>query len=111
MMFKAIAAFGTVAILTTVAMPTFAQEKPMGSAASLDGLQERSVARPSSQDPVSLSPQRSTDIPAGSEASVQLYDKVNLIVGPERGASQVGVYPADDSSSGNKVQVLYQLNQ
>lgn len=111
MMFKAIAAFGTVAILTTVAFPTFAQEKPMGSAASLDGLQERSVARPSSQDPVSLSPERSTDVPAGSEASFRLYDKVQLIVGPERGTSQVGVYPVDETSSGNKVQVLYQLSQ
>lgn len=110
-MFKAIAAFGTVMILTSAALPTFAQTKPMGSAASLDGLQERSVARPSPNAPISSSPQRSTDVPPGSERGLQLDKKVQLVVGPERGTSQVGVYPTDDPSSGNKVQVLYQLNQ
>jgi hypothetical protein len=110
-MFKAIAAFGTVAILTSAALPTLAQTKPIGSAASLDGLQERSVARPSTTAPVSSSPQRSTDVPAGSERGFSLTDKVELLVSPERGTSQVGVYPADDPSSGNKLQVLYQLDQ
>ena len=110
MMFKAIAAFSTVAILTSFAFPTFAQTKPMGSAASLDGLQERSVSRPSNTS-VSKSPQSSTDIPAGSEKGFQLNNKVQVVVSPERGTSQVGVYPADDPSSGNKFQVLYQLNQ
>ena len=110
-MFKAIAAFGTVAILTSIAIPTHAQDKPMGSAASLDGLQERSVSRPSTTPPVSSSPQRSTDIPAGSERGLSLTNKVQLLVSPERGTSQVGVYPADDPSSGNKLQVLYQLDQ
>ncbi|MBW4471080.1 MAG: hypothetical protein KME45_11850 [Stenomitos rutilans HA7619-LM2] len=110
-MFKAIAAFSTVMILTSAALPTFAQTKPMGSAAALDGLQERSVARPSSNAPVSSSPQRSTDVPAGSEKGFQLNQKVQFVISPERGTSQVGVYPADDPSSGNRVQVLYQLNQ
>ena len=110
-MFKAIAAFGTVAILTSVALPTLAQTQPMGSAASLDGLQERSVVRPSTTAPVSLSPQRSTDVPAGSERGLRLDKKVQLLVSPERGTSQVGVYPTDDPSSGNKLQVLYQLDQ
>jgi hypothetical protein len=109
-MFKAIAV-GTVIILTNTAFPTLAQTKPIGSAASLDGLQERSVARPSSSAPVSSSPQRSTDVPGGTETGLQLTNKVQLIVSPEKGTSQVGVYPADDPSSGNKVQVLYQLNQ
>ena len=110
-MFKAIAAFGTVAILTSVAIPTSAQTKPMGSAASLDGLQERSVAKPATSVPVSVSPQRSRDIPVGSERGFNLTDKVQLVVSPEKGTSQVGVYPADDPSSGNKLQVLYQLEQ
>ncbi|PSB24268.1 hypothetical protein [Stenomitos frigidus] len=110
-MFKAIAAFGTAAILTSLATPTFAQAKPMGSAASLDGLQERSVSRPSTSAPVSKSPQSSTDVPAGSERGLRLDKKVELIVSPERGTSQLGVYPADDPSSGNKLQVLYQLDQ
>ncbi|MBW4690176.1 MAG: hypothetical protein KME27_00245 [Lyngbya sp. HA4199-MV5] len=110
-MFKAIAALGTVMILTSAAFPTVAQTKPMGSAASLDGLQERSVARPSSDAPISSSPQSSTDVPAGSQRGLQLDKKVQLIFSPERGTSQVGVYPTDDPSSGNKVQVLYQLNQ
>ena len=110
-MFKAIAAFGTVAMITSLALPTFAQTKPTGSASSLDGLQERSVSRPTAKAPVSLSPQRSTDVPAGSESGLRLDKKVQLIVSPEKGTSQVGVYPADDPSSGNKLQVLYQLNQ
>lgn len=110
-MFKAIAAFGTVMVLTSFALPTLAQTKPIGSAASLDGLQERSVAAPSTKAPISSSPQRSTDVPAGRETGLQLNNKVQLIVSPERGTSQVGVYPADDPSSGNKVQVLYRLDQ
>lgn len=110
-MFKAIAAFGTAMLLTSAALPTLAQAKPIGSAASLDGLQERSIARPSSNAPISSSPQRSTDVPAGRENSLQLNNKLQLIVSPERGTSQVGVYPADDPSSGNKVQVLYRLDQ
>lgn len=110
-MFKAIATFGTIVILTSFASAACAQVKPIGSAASLDGLQERSVSRPSSNAPVSLSPQRSTDVPGGSERGLQLTNKVQLVVSPERGTSQVGVYPTDDPSSGNKLQVLYQLNQ
>mgnify|MGYP000172402948 CR=1 FL=1 len=110
MVFKAIAV-GTVIILTNSAFPSLAQNQPIGSAASLDGLQERSVARPSANAPLSSSPQRSTDVPAGTEAGLQLNNKVQLIVRPEKGTSQVGVYPADDPSAGNKVQVLYQLNQ
>lgn len=108
-MFKAIAVFGTVAVLLSFVSAAQAQTEPMGSAASLDGLKERTVARPSPYAPV-LAPQRSTDVPGGSERGLQL-NNVQLIVSPERGNSQVGVYPTDDPSSGNKVQVLYQLNQ
>lgn len=109
-MFKAIAAFGTAMILTSNALPTVAQAKPTSSAASLDGLQERSVVRPTPDAPGSSSPQRTTNAPAGRETGLQLNDKLQLTVSPERGTSQLGVYPADDSSSGNKVQLLYQLD-
>jgi hypothetical protein len=111
MMFRAIAAFGTALMLTSFSSAAHAQAEPMGSAAALDGLEERSVARPAPTAPVPLSPQRSTDIPGGSERGLQLNNDVQILIRPERGTSQVGVYPADDPSSGNKVQVLYRLDE
>ncbi|MBD2038182.1 hypothetical protein H6F86_27780 [Phormidium sp. FACHB-592] len=110
MMFKAIAVFGTVLMLSSFGSAAYAQAEPMGSAAALDGLEERSVTRPVPNAPVPLSPQRSTDVPGGSERGFQLND-VQILIRPERGTSQVGVYPADDPSSGNKVQVLYRLDE
>ncbi|SRR5579883_1408666 len=109
-MFKAIAALGTVVMLTSIVSTTDAQTKPMGSASSLSGLQERSVQRPSPPPSVN-SPQSSTDVPAGTERGLSLSKKVQLIVKPERGTSQVGVYPADDPSEGNRFQVQYQIDQ
>ncbi|XHX76827.1 MAG: hypothetical protein RBJ76_20665 [Stenomitos frigidus ULC029] len=109
-MFKAIATFGTVLMLTSFVSAAHAQEEPMGSAAALDGLEERSVIRPLTDTSVPLSPQRSTDVPGGRERGLQLNNAVQILVRPERGTSQVGVYPADDPSSGNKLQVLYRLD-
>ena len=110
-MFRAIAAYGTVLMLTSFGSAAHAQAEPMGSAATLDGLEERSVARPTPNAPVPFSPQRSTDVPGGSERGLQLNNDVQILIRPERGTSQVGVYPADDPSSGNKVQVLYRLDE
>ncbi len=111
MMFRAIAAFGTVLTLTGFVSAAHAQAEPMGSAAALDGLEERSVTRPAPNAPLPLSPQRSTDLPGGSERGFQLNNDLQILIRPERGTSQVGVYPTDDPSSGNKVQVLYRLDQ
>jgi len=111
-MYRTIAVLATFTSLLSAASLAGAQSTPIGSADSLQGLQERSV-------------QQSAPAPTNTGTApvngVQNFNNNPLIglpidrnlqlrVRPEVGNSQLGVFPADDNSRGNQFQVIYQFD-
>ncbi|WP_421654642.1 hypothetical protein [Leptothermofonsia sp. ETS-13] len=109
-MHRAFAIVGTIAFLISLPAARFAQSTPIGSSADLGGLQERSIQTSESN----TAPDSPTGVISGSpttnENRIQIDRNVELLVRPERSSPPSGVYPVDDTSSGNQVQVLYQLD-
>ncbi len=111
-MHTTIATLGAFTILFSFAALAHAQSEPMGSANSLQGLQERTIQQ--------SAPSRTTTGTAsvnGVQSSsgnpligLPIDRNVQLRVRPETGTSQVGVFPVDDNSRGNQVQLIYQLD-
>ncbi len=112
------------AMLLTLASPTLAQtEKPTLSSASLQGLQPRSINAGSTQLR-SMAIESQPTNPDGTNARLNPYnegtpsgpsrfsvtDRIQVGAESERGVNQLGVYPVQDTSTGNKVQVLFELN-
>jgi hypothetical protein len=111
-MHTAIATLGTFTILLSVVSLAQAQSEPMGSASSLQGLQERTIQQsaPSRTTTGSASingVQNSSNNPL---IGLPIDRNVQLRVRPEVGNSQVGVFPADDNSRGNQFQLIYQFD-
>ncbi|MCL6435288.1 MAG: hypothetical protein K6T90_13965 [Leptolyngbyaceae cyanobacterium HOT.MB2.61] len=108
-MHRAFVIAGTVAFLSSLPAAGFAQSTPIGSSADLKGLQERSIQTFESN----VAPESPTGVVSGSprinENRLQIDRNVEILIRPERSNPPSGVYPVDDTSSGNQVQVLYQL--
>lgn len=110
-MYRAIVFIGMALSLASLAPVAVAQSQPIGSSHDLQGLQERSVQKPDSDTAVN-SPYGFVDAPQrDGETTLQIDRNVQLQIRPERGNSEVGVYPTDNTSAGNQVQVRYQIEQ
>lgn len=111
-MHTAIATLGAFTILLSFVSLAHAQSQPIGSANSLQGLQERTIQQstPSRATTGTASVsgvQNSSDNPL---IGLPIDRNVQLRVRPEAGTSQVGVFPVDDNSRGNQFQLIYQFD-
>ncbi|MBM0743108.1 hypothetical protein JOY44_16085 [Phormidium sp. CLA17] len=104
----AIVSLGTIA--TLFSLTTAIQAVPSGSASSLSGLQERSVRRTSA--PSSVIPLANQKVQSNSDVvGLRLNPNLQLRVSPERDKNLSGVYPEDSTASGNRIQLLYRIDQ
>lgn len=106
-----IATLGTFIILLSLASVAHAQSEPVGSANSLQGLQERTIQQSAPRTATGTASidgvQNSSDNPL---VGLSIDRNVQLRVRQETGTSQVGVFPADDNSRGNQFQLIYQFD-
>lgn len=107
-----------------LAMTSAAQASPPPRSEALSGLEPRSIqsttspSRSTAPNSPSLSgnggdrmnPYNPGTARAGTP-NFSLTDRIQIGGGPERGQSQLGVYPVDDTSTGNRVQFLFRLDQ
>lgn len=105
---SAIVPLSTVAVLFSLISPS--QAVPMGSASSLSGLQERSIRQTSAPSPSTSFPNQ--NVQQNSETvGVRLSTNLQLRISPERDKNVSGVYPEDSTATGNRIQLLYQIDQ
>lgn len=103
----AIVSLGTT--LSFLSLATTVQSAPLGSASSLSGLQERSVRQaPAPAPSTSLPNQNVRSNPA--LAGFRLNSSLQLRVSPERDKNLSGIYPEDSTATGNRIQLLYQID-
>ncbi|MBW4519761.1 MAG: hypothetical protein KME16_08685 [Scytolyngbya sp. HA4215-MV1] len=116
---EAIAALGTVLILTAFASSVNAQSTAepglagsSNSAASLGGLQERKISRTDVQLPQAEAMSATSSQNTGStQRPFNLPKQIEVRVQPERERSQTQVFPDEDNAKGSQVRVLYQLDE
>jgi prephenate dehydratase len=108
-MYQAIAGMGTVLLLMSLAVAASAQSQPVGSASALEGLQERTIQRShtSPNSPILLKSNRSA---SETDFLPSFLQNFKFDVSTEKGQLQTGVFPVENTSQGNRVQVLYQLD-
>ncbi len=110
-MHTAIATLGTFTILLSFVSLAHAQSEPIGSASSLQGVQERTIQQSAPRAATGTASvsgvQNSSNNPL---IGLPIDRNVQLRVRPEVGNSQVGVFPADDNSRGNQFQLIYQFD-
>jgi hypothetical protein len=106
-MHPTLASLGIITIFISLMIPT--QAAPLGSANSLDGLEERSVRR--SPAPTATAPLPSSNTPLNADKSgLRFNSNLQLRVTPERDKNLSGIYPEDSTATGNKIQLLYQID-
>ncbi len=103
----AMVSLSTIATLFSLAIP--AQAAPMGSASSLSGLQERSIRQAPASSPTAL-PASQTAQPNSDPVGLRLNSNLQLRVSPERDKNLSGIYPEDSTATGNRIQLLYQID-
>jgi hypothetical protein len=109
----AIVSLGTLATffsLTPFSLTTVAQAAPLGSASSLSGLQERSVRHTSAPSSTALPPNQNVQQNSDT-VGLRLNSNFQLRISPERDKNLSGVYPEDSTATGNRIQLLYQIDQ
>jgi hypothetical protein len=108
-MYQAIAGMGTVLLFMSLAIAASAQSQPVGSASALEGLQERTIQRSHSSSNSPILP-KSNHPASETDFLPPFLQNFKFDVSTEKGQLQTGVFPVDNTSQGNRVQVLYQLN-
>lgn len=110
-MHTAIATLGAFTILLSFVSLAHAQSQPMGSADSLQGLQERTIQQSAPSRAATTTSvngvQSSSDNPL---IGLPIDRNVQLRVRPETGNNQPGVFPVDENSRGNQFQLIYQFD-
>lgn len=105
---SAIVPFSTIAILFSLIIPV--QAETLGSASSLSGLQERSVRQTPAPSSNTSFPnqkvQQNSDV-----LGLRLNQNLQLRVSSERDKNLSGIYPEDSTATGNRIQLLYQIDQ
>ena len=97
------------AIATLLSLVAAAQAEPIGSASSLSGLQERSVRQAPTSSPNRAFSNRNLQ-PNSEAVGLRLNSNLQLRVSPERDKNLSGVYPEDSTATGNRIQLLYQID-
>ena len=104
---SAIVPLSTIVILFSLLIPAHAV--PMGSASSLSGLQERSVRQAPTPFPSTSFPNQ--NVQQNSDAvGLRLNQNLQLRVSSERDKNVSGIYPEDSTATGNRIQLLYQID-
>ncbi|MGQ9872732.1 hypothetical protein [Leptodesmis sp.] len=111
-MHTTIATLGTFTILLSFVSLAQAQSEPIGSANSLQGLQERTIQQsaPSRTTTGTASVNGVQNSSNNPLIGLPIDRNVQLRVRPEVGTSQVGVFPVDDNSRGSQFQLIYQFD-
>ncbi|PZV12333.1 MAG: hypothetical protein DCF22_12725 [Leptolyngbya sp.] len=104
----AIVSLGSIA--TLLGLMNAVQAAPLGSASSLNGLQERSVRQ--TPAPSATAPLSNQNVSSKADAvGFRLNSNLQLRVSQERDKNLSGVYPEDSTATGNRIQLLYQIDQ
>ncbi|MEX0268038.1 hypothetical protein AB3R30_02735 [Leptolyngbyaceae cyanobacterium UHCC 1019] len=104
---SAIVPLSTIAILFGLVIS--AQAVPTGSASSLSGLQERSVRQKPAPSSNTSFPNQNV-LQNSDPVGLRLNPTLQLRVSPERDKNLSGVYPEDSTATGNRIQLLYQID-
>jgi hypothetical protein len=95
--------------LSLLSLATLVQAAPSGSASSLSGLQERSVRQAPARAPSASLPNQNVQSNPDS-VGFRLNSSLQLRISPERDKNLSGVYPEDSTATGNRIQLLYQID-
>ncbi len=106
-----VALVGVVASLVGVAAGAQAQTPASSPAGVLDGVQERSIQTTSFTSQRSYTTEGYGQPETDKAVGIKLDQNLQLQVNAEREALPIGAYPADDNAKGNRVQLIYQLDE